>query len=129
VVQRVQLATLFQLLSDGRPMVEFEARYKLYSFLTVPDLPLQHWSNGAGWLFACHMYDIMKEKHRAMLAATSYISLTADETSAVDNCSYIVIHVYLMQDWVRVPLILHLQKLESGTVSGVPCLCIISGCS
>jgi hypothetical protein len=128
-LQRVQLATLFQLLSDGRPMVEFEARFKLYDFLSVPDLPQQHWSNGAGWLFAFHMYDIVKEKHRAMLATASYISLTADETSAVDNCSYIVIHVYLMQDWIRVPLILHLQKLESGNVFRVPCSSLISGCS
>jgi hypothetical protein len=57
-----------------------------------------------------------------MLAAASYISLTADETSAIDNCSYIVIHVYMLQDWVRVPLVLHLQKLESGNDFGLPLL-------
>lgn len=33
-----------------------------------------------------------------MLAAAQYITLTADETSAVDNLSYIVIHVYVLQD-------------------------------
>jgi hypothetical protein len=60
------------------------------------------------------MYDIVKQKHRSMLAAAQYISLTADETITIDNCSYIVVHAYLLQDWVRVPIILHLQKLESG---------------
>jgi hypothetical protein len=51
-----------------------------------------------------------------MLAATQFIFLTADETSTVDNLSYIVIHVYLLQDWMRVPIILHINKLESGDV-------------
>jgi hypothetical protein len=95
-------------------MTEFESRFALYDFLKVPDLPHVHWSDGAGWLMACHMYDFVKAKHRAMLEAASYFSLTADETSAVDNCSYIVVHVYVLQDWVRIPLILHLQKLEPG---------------
>jgi hypothetical protein len=113
-LQRVQLATLFQLLKDGRPMLEFENRFNIYEFLNVPDLPRVHWNDGAGWLMACHMYDIVKQKHRSMLAAAQYISLIADETSANDNCSYIVVHAYLLQNWVRVPLILHLQKLESS---------------
>jgi hypothetical protein len=63
---------------------------------------------------ACHMYDFVKAKYRAMLEVASYFFLTANKTSAVDNCSYIVVHVYVLQDWVRIPLILHLQKLEPG---------------
>jgi hypothetical protein len=61
------------------------------------------------------MYDVVKQKHRAMVATAQYISLIADETSTVDNCSYIVVHAYLLQNWICVPLILHLQKLDSGT--------------
>jgi hypothetical protein len=113
-LQRVQLATLFQMLTDGRPMNEFENKFKIYDFLDVPDFPRVHWSDGAGWLMAEHMYDIVKKMHRALLAAASYLSLTADETTAVDNYSYIAVHCYVLQDWNRVPLLLHLQKMESG---------------
>ena len=63
----------------------------------------------------CHMYDVIKQKHRAMLVAEQYISLTIDETLTVDNCSYIVVYAYLLQNWICVPLILHLQKLDSDT--------------
>jgi hypothetical protein len=115
--QRVQLASLFQTLRDGRPMIEYESRFKIYDFLTVPDLPRVHWSEGAGWLMAEHMYDIVKKKHRRMLAAASYMSLTTDETMAVDNCSYIAVHCYVLQDWIRFPILLHLQKMESGNFS------------
>jgi hypothetical protein len=97
-------------------MVEFRCRCQLYSFIEVPNLPTLHWSDGAGWLMATFMYDLVKEKHRAMLIAAQYIALTADETSAVDNLSYIVIHVYILQDWTRVPLLLHINKLESGDI-------------
>jgi hypothetical protein len=83
-------------------MLEFKNRFNIYEFLNVPDLPRVHWSDRAGWLMACHMYDIVKQKHRSMLTAAQYISLIADETSAIDNCSYIVVNAYL------------LQKLESG---------------
>ena len=75
------------------------------------------------------MYDIVKAKHCAMLQATSYISLIANETLAVDNCSYIV-HVYMLQDWIQIPIILNLQKLESGqffpTVRSIDLVVVLS---
>jgi hypothetical protein len=86
------------MLRDGRPMSEFESGFKVYNFLSVPDLPRIHWSDGAGWLLADHMFDLVTKKHRAMLAAASFLSLTADETTAVDNCSYIAIHCYVIKD-------------------------------
>jgi hypothetical protein len=91
------------MLRNGRPMNEYKNRFKIYDFLTMPDLLHVHWSDGARWLMAKHIYDLVKKKHRAMLVAASYLSLIA-----VDNCSYISIHCYVLQDWNRVPLLLHL---------------------
>ena len=54
--KRVQFATLFQLLSEGRPMLEFESRFSLYKFLNVPDLPAAHWCDTSGWAMASYMY-------------------------------------------------------------------------
>jgi hypothetical protein len=79
---------------------------------------LEQWR---GLAHGLSIYDIVKAKHYAMLQATSYISLIADETLAVDNCSYIVVHVYMPQDWVQIPIILHLQKLESGQIFPIVC--------
>ena len=39
---QVQLATLFQVLCDGRPMLEFESRSELYHFFQVPHCPRAH---------------------------------------------------------------------------------------
>jgi hypothetical protein len=48
--KRIQFATLFILLSTGRPMIEFEARFELYELLAVPNLPHMHWSLRSGWI-------------------------------------------------------------------------------
>jgi hypothetical protein len=65
-----------------------------------------------------HMYNIVKRKHRAMLAIASYMLLTTDETTRVGNCFYIAAHYYVLQDWVRFPILLHLQKMESSKSFG-----------
>jgi len=53
--KHVQLATLFQLLNEGRPMAEFSSRLVLYELLAVLDLPKMHWIDGASWIMASYM--------------------------------------------------------------------------
>ena len=38
----VQLATLFQILSNGHPILEFQSKAELYQFLQVPNCPRAH---------------------------------------------------------------------------------------
>jgi hypothetical protein len=112
--KRVQLSTLFSILCDGRPMPEYVAREKLYEFLNVPDHPSMHWSIGSGWLMSNHIWDLVKKKMIEMIKAANFIAITADETSANDNTSWVVIHVYIMQNWSRMSLLCSLQKMTSG---------------
>lgn len=111
--KHVQFATLFQLLFDGHPMVEYESRQDLYKFLEVSNMPSVYWSYGSGWLTAKHMYDFVKKRIKELINAASFLAMTCDKVSAVDNTSQIVIHLYVMQNWVRTPVMIHLQKLES----------------
>jgi hypothetical protein len=111
--KHVQLATLFQVLSDGRPMAEFCSKLALYEFLGVPNLPRVHWSTGVGWLMAEHMWDFVLVRFKEMILAANYIALTCDETTAIDNRSYMCVHIYVMLFWVRFPMLVHIQKLES----------------
>jgi hypothetical protein len=49
-----------------------------------------------------------------MVQAAAFISLSADETTVVDNSSVIIVHCYVMSNWGRQPLIVALIKLESN---------------
>ena len=110
--KRVQFATLFQLLSRGRPMTEFESRLELYEFLNVPNLPRKHWADKSGWIMAEHLYDFVKQKNKPLMSNAAYWALSADETSACDNSSWIAIHGYVLVNWCRVPLLLSIQKMD-----------------
>ena len=59
--KHIQLATFFQILSDGRPIVEFESRSQLYYFLQVPHCPRAHWSHTSGWILSENIYLSVQE--------------------------------------------------------------------
>jgi hypothetical protein len=94
-------------------MTEFLSRFKLYEFLAMPDLPHMHWSIGSAWLMAEHIWDLVKKRIADLVKAARFIVVIADETSTVDNTSWIVIHVYVMEHWGRVSHLYSLQKIES----------------
>jgi len=89
-------------------MVEFKSRFSLYKLLVVPTLPIVHWSDGSSWLMASHIYDFVKKRMREIIGAATCVALTCDETSIVDNTSWMAIHMYVMQNWARVPMLVHL---------------------
>jgi len=110
--KRVQFATLFQLLSDGRPMMEFESRQSLYKLLQVPDLPAAHWCDNSGWVMATYMYKQVMEETKRLISAARFVAVTVDEVTAVDNSSWLSVHAYIVQDWIRIPLLISLQRVE-----------------
>ena len=83
----IQFSTLFQVLCDGRPMIEFLSRFKLYKFLVVPNLPHMHWSIGSAWLMAEHIWDLVKKCIIDLVKAARFIAVTTDETSVVNYTS------------------------------------------
>ena len=60
-----------------------------------------------------HLYDFMKQKIMSFVSSAAYFALSANESSACDNSSWIAIHAYVFVNWCRVPLLLTIQKLES----------------
>jgi hypothetical protein len=95
-------------------MLEFQSRFSLYMFFTLPDCPQMHWCLVSGWLMAEHIFDLVKKKQTNLIQAATFIALSANETSIVDNQSVIVIHVYVISNWSRQSLMVALVKLESN---------------
>jgi len=76
-----------------------------------------HWSDNSGWIMAAHMYSFVQEKMKAMIVAAGFFAMTCDETSGVDNKSYIAVHIYVMQNWTRAPLLVALQQVANDGVT------------
>ena len=113
--KKVQFATLFQILADGRPMLEYESRASLYEFLNVPNFPRMHWSDNSGWIMADFMYAEVRTAISRVLVGANYVALTCDEVSTIDNGSWISIHAYVVQNWCRVPYLISLQRVVEGS--------------
>ena len=61
-----------------------------------------------------HIYDFVKQKIKSVVSDATFLALSADETTAKDNTSWIAIHAYVMINWCRVPLLLTIQKIDSS---------------
>lgn len=55
--KKMHFATLSQVLSYGRPMLEYENQAALHWFLNVPTFPRMHWLDNYGWLMVEFIYD------------------------------------------------------------------------
>ena len=112
--KRVQFATIFHILAQGRPMLEYESLNLLFNFLQVRHLPKKHWSDNSGWAMADVMYALVKAKLQETLTAARYFAITVDEVTSVDNQSWMSIHIYVMKDWIRQPYLLGLKCVTDG---------------
>jgi hypothetical protein len=61
-----------------------------------------------------HIYDLVKKQQIDLVQNVSFIALSADETSTIDNQSIIVIHVYVTSHWAHQSLMVALVKMESN---------------
>ena len=73
-------------------MREYLARFELYKFLGVPNLLSSHWYFGSVWIMAAHIYDFVIKRQSVMIHIANFITVSADESSTIDNTSVIVIH-------------------------------------
>jgi hypothetical protein len=83
----IQFVTLFQILEVGHPMVEYEKRKSLYSFLGVLKNPKMQWFNSYGWVLAEFMYAQVTNKIFKIVSYSNYVALTCDEVNTIDNMS------------------------------------------
>jgi hypothetical protein len=120
-----QFATVFHLLQNGRPMLEYESLKELFTFLKMPNLSKKHWGDNAGWMIAEYLHKQVMVKSREVLSAAKYLAITCDEVTTLDNQSWISIHAYCLQDFSRQPILISLERLTEGASAGRLAIIII----
>jgi hypothetical protein len=108
----VQLATLFHVLSRGRPMTKYEVLQDLLKCLKTKHLPTKHWSDNSDWELAEHMHLVVLEMLKATIRSAHFIVISCDEVTLCDSGQWLSLHAYVVVDWVRVPVLLHLSKVQ-----------------
>lgn len=96
-------------------MTEYKVVKDLLLQLKTPNIPKKHWCDNSGWGMAKVMCILVEKKKKQTLATTNSISITNDEVTTMDNQSWLCCHVYTIQNWKRVRILLTL-------------LCVVDGC-
>jgi hypothetical protein len=109
--KKVQFASLFHILSQGRPLVHYESLLQLYQYIDVPNLPRMHWSDSSGWQMAEFLYAEVRDAIKVQCSDAPFFAVTCDETTSCDNGSWMSIHAYICQDWSRIPLLIGLKRI------------------
>jgi hypothetical protein len=54
---------------------------------------------------------------KATMGVVHYVALSCDEVSIVDNQFWLSMHCYVMYNWVRIPILIFLDRVVEGSRS------------
>ena len=58
------------------------------------------------------MHLVVLEKLKATIRSARFISISCDEVTLCDSGHWLSLHAYVVVDWVRVLVLLHLSKVQ-----------------
>jgi hypothetical protein len=58
------------------------------------------------------MHLVVLEKLKATVRAARFIAISCDEVTSCDSGQWLSLHAYVVIDWIRVPVLLHLSKVQ-----------------
>ncbi len=95
-------------------MVEYESKKVLYSFIAMLNNPKMNWLHNSSWIMVKFMFVQVTNAILAKVYVVNYVVLMSNEVNTVDYGSWISIHAYVMQHWMKVPMLIYLQKVVDG---------------
>ncbi|KAJ9516995.1 hypothetical protein QJQ45_027348, partial [Haematococcus lacustris] len=111
-----QFAAVFYLLKLGRPMTDIEHTPDLFRVARTPAIAAKHWKDDSAWQIAEALYSVMRKHDLEVLQSATFLSLSLDEATTVDNRAVMCVHGYVVKDFTRRPVFLYLKEvLESPT--------------
>jgi hypothetical protein len=63
------------------------------------------------------MHQKVMKATRGLVGVAQYVVLSCDEVSTIDNQSWLSIHYYVLQNWVRIPILIFLDRVLKGSGS------------
>jgi hypothetical protein len=63
------------------------------------------------------MHKVLLEATKAAFVVVSFIVVTIDEVTIIDNTQWLSIHLYVVQQWRRTPILLYMENVSMSTTS------------
>jgi len=82
-------------------MTNFKSCNELFYFLKMLKNLWKHWTNTTGWSMAEAMHDFVFQSIHLVGKKAQLIFVSCFEMTIVDNQSWILTHVYVVEGWKR----------------------------
>jgi hypothetical protein len=116
----VQFVAMFHLLFKGRAMMDCEGLRDMFIMLKVKHTPKKDWIDYLSWGIVESMNDLLLQSTCNVVNATNFLFVSAHGVKTIDNASWISLHIYVVQSWKRICLLICVEKLEvKGTIDNV----------
>ncbi len=63
------------------------------------------------------MHQMVMKVTRVVIQVAYYVALNCDEVSTVDNQSWLFVYYYMVENWVRIPILICLEKVVAHSRS------------
>jgi hypothetical protein len=60
------------------------------------------------------MHQVVMRATKVVIQVAHYVVMNCAEVSTIDNQSWMSIHYYVVQNWVRIPILIFLDKVVAG---------------
>jgi hypothetical protein len=60
------------------------------------------------------IYGEVQSAIKSKVSSAQFFAITCDETTSVDNGSWLSVHAYVCEDWTRVPHLIELSRIQEA---------------
>jgi len=109
-----QMKSIFHILLHGCLMLKYESLYELFKSINVPNNPSMHWSDNDGWTLAKFIFMQVQHATFEAIQSTKFLVNSCNEVTTIDNGFWICIHVYVVESWVKFPMLFQVKQIVNG---------------
>ncbi len=113
----MQFVTIYLLLKHGRPIIDHKSMKELYDFLQFPKSPQHHYNDTSVWTMAECMQELVLIKTHLVVQSTKFIFVSIDEIITMHYQRWIIIHVYVVEGWKCIPILLTLEQVLLNVIA------------
>jgi hypothetical protein len=96
-------------------MLEYESLKSLFEFLVMPKNNKKHYSDSFNWTMEKFMHQVVMKVIRVIIQVAHYVAPNYDEVSIVDNQSCLFFHCYVVENLVRIPILIFLDRVVASS--------------
>ncbi len=93
-------------------MIDYKDLKYLFQLLKVKSVSKKPWFDTSRWGMAEVMHIVLLEATKVTFVVTPFIVISVDEITMIDNTQWLSIHLYVVQKWKHIPILLCVEAVN-----------------